>query len=607
MSADAAHTDSAHRTDKFWTGWGSLLGGAAYGLLLVLAFPPVGLWPLAFLLVLPLALVASRAGARPIRAGALAALGSLPAWLFEHLWLIDVTVPGFPMLALLLAAYTGLFVAIVAVASRRLGEAVPVAVVIPIVWTGVEFLRGEVVLTGYPWYLAAHPLIEAPALAAPAAWLGTYFVSSLVAALAGAAIAIFRGTAHSRRLALGMLAVVAVVWIAAAVAGGNGPAATDASATIAVVQTNLAQSNKISWSVEERLRDWERFAELTRLAAAAVPGGKPDLIAWPESMFPGDALNPEALRTQARAGLYWPAAGPGGEPIYTTHFAERLLDLQESIGVPMLVGATAMDGLTIRQGAGGRVETDFRARYNSAFLLTHGSIREQRYDKMHLTPFGEVIPYVWRWPSLQQAFLDLGASGMAFNLTAGRSPTVFTLDIGGGRTLRFAAPICFEAAMPAVSRRLAYQDGALVVDVLINLSNDGWFGRFRAGREQHLQVSRWRAVELGVPVIRSVNTGISAWIDAGGRLVAAGPDGGGEAVNVDGVLVAKVPIGRSGKGTLYGRTGEWFGWLALAGMGLLLAASLAAGRRRKTAGSGAGDERGDARRATNGAIGGAAG
>ncbi len=599
MSADAGHTDAMHRTGAFWTGWGALLGGAAYGLLLVLAFPPVGVWPLAFLLVLPLALVASRAGDRPVRAGALVALGSLPAWLFEHLWLIDVTAPGFPLLAVALAAFTGAFVTIVALACRRLGRVAPIAVVIPVVWTGVEFLRGEIAFTGYPWFLAAHPLIESPALAAPAAWFGTYFVSSLVAALAGAVISLARGTAHGRRLALGTLAVVAAVWIGAAVPGGDGPAPTGDAATIAVVQTNLEQSNKMIWPVEARLKDWERFAELTRRAAAAVPGGKPDLIAWPESMFPGDALNLDALRTQARAGLYWPPVEPGGEPIYTTHFAERLLELQESIGVPMLVGATALDGLTIRQGAGGKVETDFRARYNSAFLLTRGSIRELRYDKMHLTPFGEVIPYVWRWPALQQLFLDLGAAGMAFNLTPGRSPTVFTVDLGGGRTLRFAAPICFEATMPAVCRRLAYHDGAPAVDVLINLSNDGWFGRFRAGREQHLQVSRWRAVELGVPVVRSVNTGISASIDARGRLLAVGPSGGEEAVNVDGVLLAEVPIGRSGKGTLYGRTGEWFGWLAVAGTGLLLAGSLAMGRRNGNTGSGAADERGGAGRGTN--------
>ena len=503
-----------------------------------------------------------------------------------------MTAPGYPLAAAVMALFTGAFVAIVAMSRRGLGARAPVALVVPVVWTGVEFFRGPLVFTGYPWFLAAHPLVEAPVLAAPAAWLGTYFVSFLVAAVAGAVVCLTGGTAQGRRLAVGLLAVVAGVWGAGVLAfRGSEPPAPAATARIALVQTNLPQSNKLGWSIEQRLADFDRFAALTREAAAADP--KPDLIVWPETMFPGDALNPEAVAAAARAGLYWP--GPGGTRIPMTHFADELADLQRDIGVPLLIGAIAVDGLMASAGADGRVALDFRARYNSTFIVSGGTVRAERYDKMHLTPFGEVIPYVWRWPAVQRVLLNVGAGGMSFNLSHGRGPKVFTLELPRGgddatspapAALRFATPICFEATMPAVCRSLAYDNGRPAVDLLINMSNDGWFGPYAGGRRQHLQVARWRAVELGVPMLRAVNTGISAAIDRRGRLLAAGPAGQDAMVDVDGVLIAEVPLNVGGQeraGTLYGRTGDWFGWLTLALTALLTLAAGATGRSRRRA------------------------
>lgn len=578
-------TDGAERAARFWSGPGALLAGLVYGLLVILMFPPVGLWPLAFVGIVPLALAGAWAGGRPVRAGLLAAAGVLPAWLFEQRWMIDVTALGYPLLAVCQALMTGAFVTIVAFVAGggRKGRAAVlrrwVAVVVPVAWVGMECFKAKLFFTGYPWYLAAHPLIEWPVLGAPAGWIGTLGVSLLVAMIAGAVVALAHPTAPSRRLGIGMLAVAAGVWVAAGVVrGAPGEAESAPAARIAVVQTNVPQSNKIGWTVEQRLADWERFEEMTRQAAAMTP--RPDLIVWPETMFPGEALNPEAVRVAREAGLVWPAREPGGRPVPTTIFADRMLELQRSIGVPMLVGAIAMDDLKLRELGDGRVETDFGARYNSVFLVSGGAVQRERYDKINLTPFGEVIPYVWRWPEVQQFVVAVAAGGMRFDMSHGAGPRVFEVPLDGGRPpLRLAAPICFEGTMPEVCRKLAYAGGRPVVDVLVNLSNDGWFNSATGGREQHLQATRWRTVELGLPLVRSVNTGISASVDRWGRRLKSGPDGAAEPARVAGVMVTEVPVGVATRGTLYGRTGDWIGWTALAGTAIVVLAGFTAGRR----------------------------
>lgn len=563
----------------FWSGPGALLAGLLHGLLLILMFPPVGLWPLAFVAIIPLALAAAWGCGRPWRAGLLAAAGVLPAWLFEQRWMIDVTAVGYPLLAISQALMTGAFVTIVALACPRLGRLALPAVVIPVAWVGMECFRAKLFFTGYPWYLASHPLIEWPILAAPAAWIGALGVSFLVAMIAGAAVALLHPTAPSRRLGLGMLGTAAAIWGLAALL--RTPPADPAAPTarIAVIQTNVPQSNKIGWSISQRLADWRRFEELTLAAAAQSP--RPDLIVWPETMFPGETLNPDAVEAMRRAGLVW-----ADQRLPFTYFADRLVELQRSIGIPMLIGAIAMDDFAVREAGGGSVEIDFSARYNSAFLVRDGAVQHDRYDKINLTPFGEVIPYLWRWPAIQNFVVGVGAAGMRFDLTHGTRRFIFEVPLSpdaDGRPrppLKLAAPICFEATMSEVCRALAYRNGRPAADLLINLSNDGWFNSATGGREQHFQAARWRTVELALPMVRAVNTGISASVDRSGRRLASGPDGADQDARVDGILTTDVPVGVApgGSGTFYGRTGDIVGWGALAAMVLLLAGCVAVRR-----------------------------
>src|SRR5205085_2291523 len=127
-----------------------------------------------------------------------------------------------------------------------------------------------------------------------------------------------------------------------------------------------------------------------------------------------------------------------------------------------------------------------------------------------------------------------------------------------------------EATKPGLCRRLISGEGDQP-RVIVNLTNDGWFGWFNPGRWQHLQIARWRAVELGVPVVRAANTGVSAAIDGRGRLMKAGIEGNPRAARMDGVLIADVAPGIGA--TIYTHLGDVFGWSVLvAGAGLSILA-----------------------------------
>ena len=146
-----------------------------------------------------------------------------------------------------------------------------------------------------------------------------------------------------------------------------------------------------------------------------------------------------------------------------------------------------------------------------------------------------------------------------------------------------ATPICFENAMARVCRRLVYEHGRKRADVLVNLSNEGWFGRYDAGRRQHLQIARFRCVENRVPMIRSVNTGVSVAIDSSGRLIGPASvtgDGVGVAPREAGWLLAELPLDH--RSTLYGRLGDAFAWTCLLATAGLWSAAVIARRRGST-------------------------
>jgi apolipoprotein N-acyltransferase len=303
--------------------------------------------------------------------------------------------------------------------------------------------------------------------------------------------------------------------VAAAVAGGavGGALAVGAAraaepgaerAPVVLAQGNIDQA--IKWDRAFQRQTLEIYAELTR---AGGPGSR--LVVWPEAAVPAYLLyEPQILR--------------------------RIMDLSAEVGAPLLVGT--LDA--VREGR--------TTRYlNSAFLVNGRAITE-RYDKMHLVPFGEYVPLKRLLFFVEAIAVEIG------DFTPGPRPVVFPL---GGAP--FGTVICYEVVFPELFRRFVAQGARFMV----NITNDAWFGD-SGGPLQHLAMVPLRAVENGVAVARAANTGVSALVHPSGRI---DPSLG---LVQRGVLRVDVPL-RAGQ-TFYTRFGDVFAYL----MSAVTAAALAA-------------------------------
>ncbi|MEI7658161.1 MAG: apolipoprotein N-acyltransferase [Phycisphaerae bacterium] len=549
--------------------------GLFHSLVMFLALAPVGWWPCAFLAPLGPFVAAMRLGAEPSRRarvkGVLAVwAGCVPFWAFTEWWIVDVSAAGYPFLVFIEAFWPAFFAWLAGAGVARWPR-VPAWLLLAPAWAGVEFFRGELFANGYAWGLVAYPLIDAPVLAAAATVGGVYLVSLLACVPAAAVI-----DARVGRRAWSIVGVM--LWVAATVAGwasASSTKGTGVTVRIAAIQTNVPQSNKLAWSMESELADYAKFEAMTEAAAKAGP----DVIVWPETMMPGVTLEPGALEELRSKGVFHEIRGAAGpRRIDADHFAVQVKALSRRIGTSMLVGEDAQEGFRVVPVDEG-LEFRYDRRYNSVYLLRGGETSDVRYDKVRLTPFGETMPYISSVPWLERALLDFGARGMRFDLDAGEKETVFELARTGGGTFRAATPICFEVTVaPHVRRLVAGHDGTRRADVIINVTNDGWFGSFTPARLQHLQIARWRSLELATPMVRAANTGISCAIDRAGRVREAGPVGAPSPALTEGVMPAVVEL--PGELTMYAKVGDVAGWAALAWLAPLMWAAL---RRRPAA------------------------
>jgi apolipoprotein N-acyltransferase len=204
-----------------------------------------------------------------------------------------------------------------------------------------------------------------------------------------------------------------------------------------------------------------------------------------------------------------------------------------------------------------------------------GQQRRERYDKMHLVPFGELVPFrntrlhfLYRWLNRMSPFSDGGK--VDYSLTPGDRKTVFEMEVEG-RTYRFGTPICYEDTTPYLVREYVWSGGERRVDFLLNISNDGWFLHSHE-LPQHLAICVFRAVENRVSIARAVNTGISGFIDPDGRIYARVTDEAGRSFRYgEGGVVgyAVEPIYLDPRGSVYGRIGDTFAWVCV-GLSALL-------------------------------------
>jgi apolipoprotein N-acyltransferase len=276
---------------------------------------------------------------------------------------------------------------------------------------------------------------------------------------------------------------------------------------VACVQPSIPQT--MIWDAAESTN---RFAQLLALSREALEQ-KPDLLLWPEAALP---------------------------PLDREGFA-MLTNLVHDYGVPLLFGA---DDSAPRPGGGGM---DY---FNSALLLDGQARVEGNYRKRKLVMFGEFVPWS-RWlPFLR--FLTPIEGGF----TPGKEPAEFTL---ANPRVRLCPLICFEDIFPGVVRRSLTPD----TDLLVNLTNNGWFGE-GAAQWQHAATAIFRAVENGLPLVRSANNGLTCWVDAHGRIRAHFTDARGT-IYGPGVFLAEIPLPAPAERevSFYRRHGDWFAWLCV--------------------------------------------
>lgn len=551
----------------------ALLAGLVHALLMYLAFAPMGLWGCALLAPFPIIMAMQLRTKKPCLLGLVVVIGTLPFWLYEQFWITRVSALGYVPLAVFCALWTWPLVWFgnaMGAKSRGLRR----LLLIVMLWTGIDFVRGAIFGGGYPWYFVSQPLIDAPGVPEVASIVGQYGVTAVLVLAVTAALVLVdeRQRKVAVRVLVGVfLAFGAMIW------GGVllRPAASGWPIRVAIVQTSIESDNKVNWTIPDQLEDFGRFAELTRQAAA----GEPDLIVWPETMLPGGPADPASVFAAKQRGIYIPYKDAQGQDqtLMEGSFADAVEALQADVGVTMLIGGKAADGLAYVSTEQG-LSVEHQGTYNSALVVSDGRIQDQRYDKVHLTPFGEKMPFISLWPWLESKLLALGANGMRFDLASGKRSGVLELNLGEDKLIRAGTPICFESTVSGISRSMANGRDGVGAEILFNLTNDGWFGNSDVTRAQHLLLARWRSAELARPMVRAANTGVSAFIDTRGMILGRGVEGDAAGNRVEGVLHGEIAPVRGQ--TIYARIGDVVGVASLLGMVLMCAGSVIRKKKR---------------------------
>lgn len=549
---------------------GSLIVSGLSALLMWGAFTPLDFGPLAWLCLVPLLLLVRLA--RPAQKMYLAVyLGGLAFWAASLQWmrLGDPTMYiAWGALSAYLALYFPLFIALSRVAVWRLR--VPLTLAAPIVWVGLELLRGYL-LTGFSWYYLAHSQYRWVELIQISDLVGAYGVSFLIALVAACA---------AELLPVSLLARLGLLPPSSAFAGVGIPSAAGRSvrvvccmAVFAAVlgygyirrngnefgagpRVALVQGNVTS-EVKHDPQDWPKIQRRHEVLTGMAVQNQPDLIVWPETMFRWPLL--ETPLDVSDADLQ--AAHPDFPlaQIRDLNVRSRLATIAQGAGAALVIGLETLD-----------VDRDDVRTYNSAALIRPDGILAGRYDKLHRVVFGEYIPLVETFPWLRK----LTPFAANFGIKPGKSCVAFE-----HKGFRFAPIICFEDTVPQLVRDIVNttteqtSSGRKQVDFLVNLTNDGWF-HGSSELDQHLITAAFRCVECRTPMVRAVNTGISAIIDGDGvvRNKAQGIKTN-RSKQDEAVVVGVVPLDT--RQSLYLAGGDWFPGFCLACCGFLFLTGLA--------------------------------
>jgi apolipoprotein N-acyltransferase len=382
----------------------------------------------------------------------------------------------------------------VALASRK--SKLLACVLAPFLWTTLEYFRTNIPIIGSSWDLSGYPATRSMALLQITSVTGIYGLCFLIAAFGALlAYAVLANTSRVWKIAAGVTVLLIVVSVGGAHLIPN--AAPQYFAHL--VQTNFPQS-------ESYPADWliAHAGELNQLEQISVDAAnqQPGIIIWPEV----------------------PAPFSLQEPL----FASRASQIARDANNYFLVGVVDW------KRSEGKVLAS-----NSAVLLNPSGQRIYSYDKIHLLPFGEYVPLRGWLTFAKRLTADIS------DFTPGATYSVAQLPQG-----KFGAFICYEAIFPSEVRRFTANGAQL----LITISNDGWFGRSSAP-EQHMFMARVRAVENRRWLLRDTNNGYTESIDPYGRTAAQLP------IDIRGQLTAPYDFRRDL--SLYAKFGDWFSWLSI--------------------------------------------
>jgi apolipoprotein N-acyltransferase len=495
-------------------GWKRAAIALIAGALSALAIAPFNAWPVLFLTFPVMVWLIDGAGAGRLRGVPAAAMAG---WWFGlgyfvpglywigYAFLVDASTFAWlmPFAVLGLPAYLALFTASGFALARLIWTTDASRVIaLAVSLTLSEWLRGQV-LTGFPWNAFGYALSEPLALAQTASLIGLWGMTfASVAIFASPAVLIDDGSPGRRPWVapLMALALLVAMGIFGAVRLNLQPTTTVAKVKLRIMQPNLQQDVKFNYSAKPEVM--QKYLTLSDRASGPQSTGVRDasILIWPESAF----------------------------PFFLTREADAMAQIAELLpkGTVLITGSVRAPDLP----PGTRIT---RA-YNSIYVIDHDGSVLSVYDKLHLVPFGEYLPF--------QDWMERLGFAQLTKVQGGFIPGTRRRPMEVPNAPRALPLICYEAIFPGDVATRDDRPGWIV-----NLTNDGWFG-ISTGPYQHLQQARLRAIEQGLPVVRAANTGISAVIDPVGRVVAR------LGLGVEGVLDSSLPSAIAP--TIYARTGD---------------------------------------------------
>ncbi|MBN4054455.1 apolipoprotein N-acyltransferase [Nitrospira defluvii] len=449
----------------------ALLSGA----LLAFSFPNTGYYLLAWIAFVPLFLVIQTGS--PGKAFFLGWISGLVYFSGTIYW-VAMTLShygGLPwalsiFFMFLLVSYLALYVGLFSVFFQTLskGHEMGFLLFAPSFWVTLEYMKGHF-LTGFPWASLAYsqyrflPVIQI-------ADFGSIYSVGFIIVLTNTGLFLMVRSIWKKKSIVGSSLILSTSAVILTVFYGmmrlSEPMGGDQSLLVAVVQGNIPQNQK--WDSDFKAQTVEKYKRLSLTVLHTDEGLRPDLVIWPEAALPF-IFNSEAKDQK------------------------ELLDLVMEEQFDLLVGAP-----TIQNDGSGKL-----ALFNSAYLISQNEGIGMRYDKMHLVPFGEYIPF----PRLL-FFLNKLVVGLS-DFNPGTQATLMKV----GETM-IGTVICYEVIFPELVRRFVHQGAALMTTI----TNDAWFGRSSAAA-QHFSMVTFRAIENRVSFARAANSGISGFIDPYGRIL----------------------------------------------------------------------------------------